>query len=568
MSSLTPSPLHVAAAYRSSGPRVSTFIERHCVHGEGDYFGKPFLLRHWQRRIINRIFELRYDDRSRRWRRRYRRVLLGLPSGSGKTELLAALGLYMLVSGEHTSPLIPVAAASKEQANLIFGAARIMCEESKTLARFTETGVDAITLRGAPGRMYRVAAADGTNEGQRPSCFLADEFHEWSESKNTYAVISKGTAKRVDSLQIAITTAGYDLDTLCGRQYEYGKRVNAGEVNDPTFLMVWFEAPADADADDPAVWLETHPAAGDFLTLEALEEKRRELPDSLFRRYFLNQWTAAATSWLPAGAWARCRLEGVPTPAPWREPIVIRPGETEEEAEDAERIAYYRREIEARFGALGFDRSLPIHVGWDASTRYDSTAIVAVQKRVTLGADEALEERLLVLSRIWERPLDKDGRPLEGWLIPIEDIKAYLWALADVARVEAVQFDPAFITWEADKLAASGLPMREFPQGGVRMGIASQALYEIIVSGILVHNGDPSLARHIGAAVAKQQRTGSAAWRLVKGDAKRKMDATIALAMALWSLLHPWEEPAAKKKKAPSMAGDDYELGDEATGNP
>lgn len=553
MSSLaTPSPLRVEAAYHSTGPRVTRFIERHCVHGEGDYFGRPFLLRHWQKRIINRLYELRYDERSGRWRRRYRRALLGLPSGSGKTELLAAIGVYMLVSGEHVSPLIPVAAASKEQANLIFGAAKIMCEESRTLSRYTETGVDAITLRGKPGRMYRVAAADGTNEGQRPSTFLADEFHEWSESKNTYAVISKGTAKRADSLQIAITTAGYDLDTLCGRQYEYGKRVNAGEINDPTFLMVWFEAPEDADPDDPNVWLAAHPAAGDFLPLEALEEKRRELPDSLFRRYFLNQWTAAATSWLPAGSWARCRLEGVPTPAAWRE--------ARAQEGEAERTEYYRREIRERLVAAGFDLTLPLFVGWDASTKYDSTAIVVVQKRITLGDDDALEERLLTLSRVWERPADRDGRPIEDWLLPIEDVKAYLWALAAVATIGSVQFDPAFISWEADKLLSAGLPMREFPQNGVRMALASQALYESVVSGRLGHNGDPVLSRHIAAAVAKQQRTGSAAWRLVKGDARRKMDATIALAMATWGLLHPEPAEAPKKKKAPSMASDDYDL--------
>jgi phage terminase large subunit-like protein len=504
------------------------------------------------------VFELKRDPVSGTWRRRRRRVLLGMPSGSGKTELLAAIGLYMLCGRVHVSPSIPVAAASKEQANLLFGAARIMCEESRTLRKVTETGVDAITLKGEPGRMYRVAAADGTNEGQRPSTFLADELHEWAETKNTFAVISKGAAKRTDSLQLYITTAGFDLDTICGRLYLHGQRVLAGELVDDDFLMLWFEAPADADPADPDTWRTCHPAAGDFVTIEALGEQYRSLPINLFRRYFLNQWTEAASSWLPHGAWAACRMEEVPTSTPW--PAAGMPASTTREQLAAE--------LRARLQAIGFDPSLPVHVGWDASTKYDSTAIVAVQRRLFTADDGELIERVLVLSRTWERPNDRDGRPREDWIIPIDDVTAYLWALAGATNVSAIQFDPAFVSWEADKLRQAGLPMREFPQHTARMGVASQALYELVLERVLGHDGDPVLARHIASAVAKQQRTGSAAWRLVKGDAKRKMDATIALAMAVWSMGHPDPEAERKAKKPPNTYGlDDDEL-EEALGNP
>lgn len=533
--------LQVAEAFPSEGPRVCRFIEANCVHGEGDFFGRPFLLRHWQRRVINRIFELRFDPQARTWRRRYRRVLLGMPSGSGKTELLAAVGLYLLCARVHVSPAIPIAAASKEQANLLFGAARIMCEESKTLRKVTETGVDSITLRGEPGRMYRVAAADGTNEGQRPSAFLADELHEWSETRNTFAVISKGTAKRADSLQLYISTAGYDKDTICGRLYDYGRRIQRGEIQDDSFLLIWFEAAADADPGDPETWRLAHPAAGDFIAMEELEHQYRSLPLNVFRRYFLNQWTSTQASWLPPGAWARCRADGVPTPGPWPRPGADVAGEL-------------RRQLEA----LGFDPSLPVHVGWDASTKYDSTAIVAVQKRTAVDpGSDALHERVLVHSRAWERPLDRDGAPVEEWIIPIEEVTEYLWALAGAVNVAAVQFDPAFVSWEADKLRQAGMPMREFPQHTARMGVASQGLYELVLEERLRHNGDPVLARHIASAVAKQMRTGSAAWRLVKGDARRKMDAAIALAMAVWSLAHPDPDMAKPPRKAPNAWGVD-----------
>lgn len=535
--------LAVAQPYPSEGPRVCRFIESNCVHGEGDFFGRPFLLRPWQRRVLNRVFELVKDPDTGLWRRRYSRVLLGMPSGSGKTELLAAVGLYMLCGKVHSSPSIPIAAASKEQAGRIFGAARIMCEESPTLRKVTETGVDSITLKGEPGRMYRVAAAEGTNEGQGPSCFLADELHEWSETRNTFSVIAKGAAKRAQSLQIYITTAGYDLDTICGRLYERGKKVNAGELVDPSFLMIWFEAPEDADPADPETWRNCHPAAGDFMTMAALEDQFTSIPRNLFIRYFLNRWTSTQSSWLPFGAWAKCRLEHVTTPTPWQMGM---------------EIEAVKAELKRQLAELGFDPSLPCHVGWDASTKYDSTAVVVVQKRVEVDENDVLVERVLVHSRAWERPVDRDGRGVEDWIIPIEEVTAYLWALAGELNVVAVQFDPAFVSWEADRLRQAGMPMREFPQHTARMGVASQGLYELVLEERLAHNGDAVLARHISSAVAKQMRTGSAAWRLVKGDAKRKMDLAIALAMASWSLSHPDPE-SEKKNRVPNVWDDEDE---------
>src|SRR6185369_5484888 len=69
------------------GGQVCRWIETNLVHGEGDYFGQPFRLRPGQRRFIYQAYELNPDGS-----RRYRRSLLGLPKGNGKTELAAAIG--------------------------------------------------------------------------------------------------------------------------------------------------------------------------------------------------------------------------------------------------------------------------------------------------------------------------------------------------------------------------------------------------------------------------------------------------------------------------------------------
>src|SRR6266576_3278879 len=71
----------------SLGRLVGAWIEQNLVHGEGDYFGQPFLLqRPWQWDMLEGCYALLADES-----RRYDEVLNGLPKGQGKTPLAAAI---------------------------------------------------------------------------------------------------------------------------------------------------------------------------------------------------------------------------------------------------------------------------------------------------------------------------------------------------------------------------------------------------------------------------------------------------------------------------------------------
>ena len=77
------------------------------------------------------------------------------------------------------------------------------------LAPFLEAYDTEILLKSDHGRMYRVAAAAGTNDGSRPTLFVADELHEWIGNKaRVFLVISNSIAKRRDGLVLVISTAG------------------------------------------------------------------------------------------------------------------------------------------------------------------------------------------------------------------------------------------------------------------------------------------------------------------------------------------------------------------------
>jgi phage terminase large subunit-like protein len=59
------------------------------------------------------------------------------------------------------------------------------------------------------------------------------------------------TGKREQPLTIAITTAGVGRTGIAFEQYDYAKRVQAGEVDDATFLPVLLEPPEGFDWRDP-----------------------------------------------------------------------------------------------------------------------------------------------------------------------------------------------------------------------------------------------------------------------------------------------------------------------------
>src|SRR5690349_3723882 len=99
---------------RSDGLKIARWIEGACVYGEGDRIGQPVRLEPFQIHFLLHLYELNEDGS-----RRYRRALFECPKGNGKTPLAAWVGAYELT--HTTSPVIPVAAASYDQADLLFG---------------------------------------------------------------------------------------------------------------------------------------------------------------------------------------------------------------------------------------------------------------------------------------------------------------------------------------------------------------------------------------------------------------------------------------------------------------
>jgi len=137
--------------------------------------------------------------------------------------------------------------------------------------------------KGRPGRLERVAASAGKLDGKNISFLVVDELHEWN--LENWAILTNGTVGRRRAQILQITTAGHNLDTICGREYQKGQRIAAGEEKNPRYLFRWFQAPAGADYRDEETWRTANPSYGELVTREQLADKVANVPQAQFRDF-------------------------------------------------------------------------------------------------------------------------------------------------------------------------------------------------------------------------------------------------------------------------------------------
>src|SRR5262249_6736661 len=95
--------------------------------------------------------------------------------------------------------------------------------------------------------------------------------------------------------------------------------------------------------------------------------------------------------------------------------------------------------------------------------------------------------------------------------------------------VRAVVFDPYQMAAVAQRLQASGVPMREFPQTVGNLTEIGTNLYDLIKGCSFVVYPDADLRLAISRAIAVETGRG---WRISKEKQSHKIDVVVALAMA------------------------------------
>ena len=151
--------------------RAVAFIEN-LKHTKGKWDNKWFFLLPWQEQIVRDIFGIVDADGNRQFRTAY----IEIGKKNGKSELAAAIALYLLYADGEPSAEVYGAAADRSQAGIVFDVANRMVQ--KTPALLKRSKIMAATKRivnYTNAGFYQVLSAEvGTKHGLNVSGLVLD----------------------------------------------------------------------------------------------------------------------------------------------------------------------------------------------------------------------------------------------------------------------------------------------------------------------------------------------------------------------------------------------------------
>lgn len=314
--------------------KAINFIEKACVHTKSRWKGKPFILEPWQKGkawkdpetglwrtdgMIAPIFgAVKWSDFWQDWVRQYQTVWIELARKQGKSELLAAISLYLLIYDGEWSAEIIGAASDKRQASAVFNVARDIILLSPALKKMYDKGeLEIIDSRKRiiyrpKMSVYEVVSADAMgNLGSNPYAVIIDEVLA-QPNRDLWDYLAQGFGTRPNQLLFGITTAGPDRESFAYIEHLHSIKV-AQDMNPPKeedrFAYVAY-VDENADYEDESLWPEANPAMGSFFDAEQLRKELRNAKEKgdlaalqNFKIFRLNQWGNDAKAWLDMGVW-------------------------------------------------------------------------------------------------------------------------------------------------------------------------------------------------------------------------------------------------------------------------
>ena len=214
---------------------VVNFIQS-LSHTKGDFFKEPFILIDWQEQLVRDIFGTLKPDGTRQFTTAY----VEISKKSGKSELAAAIALYMLCADGEQRAEVYGCAADRDQASLVFDVACDMVRLSKALNQFCDIKPSRKTIHFNPtNSVYKALSADVAGKsGVNVSALIFDEL--WvQKDRKFFDMMTKGTSDaRKNPLHFIITTAGTDTHSICYELHQKAKDIIEGRKVDPTFYPV------------------------------------------------------------------------------------------------------------------------------------------------------------------------------------------------------------------------------------------------------------------------------------------------------------------------------------------
>lgn len=490
---------------KKKADRAVTFIENLC-HTKGKWAGTPFWLLPWQEQLIRDIFGIVKPDGNRQ----FRTAFVEICKKVGKSELAAAVALYLLYADNEPSAEVYGAAADRQQASIVFDVAKQMVEMSPALMKRSKlmAATKRIVNYGNAGYYQVLSAEVGGKHGFSVSGLVFDEIHT-QPNRQLYDVLTKGSSDaRQNPLHFIITTAGNDRHSIAFELHTKAVDILEGRRVDPTFYPVVYGLKDDEDWEDEANWYKVNPSLGYTVDIERLRDAYREAKQNpadeiTFKWLRMNMWVSSTTAWIPDAIYMR-----------GNEPIDM----------DA---------LEGR----------DCYAGLDLSSTGDITALVLMfpprdmtEKYIVLPffwvPEDTIPRRVKANSvpyDVWE----KQGHILatEGNVIHYDFIEKFIYDLAEKYHILEIAVDRWNATQMIQNLEGEGFTIVPFGQGFSSMSAPTKEFYRLLMEGQIIHGGHPVLRWMAGNVVIDTDPAGNI--KVTKAKSKEKIDGIVAAIMAL-----------------------------------
>ena len=490
---------------KKKADRAVTFIENLC-HTKGKWAGTPFWLLPWQEQLIRDIFGIVKADGNRQ----FRTAFVEICKKVGKSELAAAVALYLLYADNEPSAEVYGAAADRQQASIVFDVAKQMVEMSPALMKRSKLmGATKRIVNYSNAGYYQVLSAEvGGKHGFSVSGLVFDEIHT-QPTRQLYDVLTKGSSDaRQNPLHFIITTAGNDRHSIAYELHTKAVDILEGRRVDPTFYPVVYGLKDDEDWEDEANWYKVNPSLGYTVDIERLrdaygEAKQNPADEVTFKWLRCNMWVSSTVAWIPDAIYMR-----------GNEPI------------DVDALA-------------GRD----CYAGLDLSSTGDITALVLIfpprnedEKYVLLPyfwiPEETIPRRVKANSvpyDIWE----KQGYIMstEGNVIHYDFIEKFIMDLSEKYHILEIAVDRWNATQMIQNLEGEGFTIVPFGQGFSSMSAPTKEFYRLLMEGRIIHGGNPVLRWMAGNVVIDTDPAGNI--KVTKAKSKEKIDGIVAAIMAL-----------------------------------
>lgn len=474
-------------------------------HSKGEWAGQTIILEPWQQFILWVLFGWKREDGTRRFRTAYQEIA----RKNGKSTIAAGVGLYLMIADNEPGAEIYTAATKRDQARITHAEATRMVKSSPALRKEIRSFKDNLHIPDTASKYEPLGADADSMDGLNVHGAIIDEVHAHKD-RRVWDVLETATGSRRQPLMFAITTAGYDRQSLCFGQHEYTEKILSGIIKDDSFFGIIFTLDEGDDWQDENVWVKSNPNLGvskKIDDMQRLAKQAKEIPSKLFAflRLHLNIWTQSETKWVPLEHWQACGR-----------------------AVDATGL-----------------RGRTCYGGLDLSSTSDITALLLVFPPQADGDDFQVlchfwipEEAMIERSRRDRVPYDAWVR--QGYIMAtpgnVIDYDFVLSQIDDDMQAYDLQ-EVAFDRWGATKIAQDLIElggeefMVQFGQGFASMSPPMKELEKLILSHQIAHGNNPVLNWMADNLVSRQDPAGN-----IKPDKEKsieKIDGMVALIMGL-----------------------------------